>query len=144
MQIQLERNNEAVHLVAKNEEEHEVQLDGSDKIGGQNLGFRPMQMLLVALGSCASMDVLSILKKQRQNIESYSVVVNGDREVDKVPSLFIDIHVRFEFTGVLDESKIRRAIELSMGTYCSVTKTLEKTAHITSSFILNNHEEKRI
>tara|TARA_R110000868_G_scaffold383578_7_gene650663 strand:- start:15669 stop:16103 length:435 start_codon:yes stop_codon:yes gene_type:complete len=144
MQIQFQRLNDGVHLKALNEEGHEVHLDGSEKIGGQNLGFRPMQMLLVALGSCASMDVLSILTKQRQIIETYSVFVNGEREQDKVPSLFKDIHVRFELTGDLDGKKVRRAIDLSMGAYCSVTKTLEKSANITSSFILNNHEEQRI
>ncbi len=144
MQIQLHRQNKAVHLKALNEDGHEVQLDGSEKIGGENLGFRPMQMLLVALGSCASMDVLSILQKQKQTIDSYSVFVDGEREPDAVPSLFTDIHVRFEFNGDIDEKKIKRAIKLSMETYCSVTKTLEKTAKITSSFILNGHEEQRI
>ncbi|MEQ9310758.1 MAG: OsmC family protein [Balneolaceae bacterium] len=144
MQIQLNRINEGVHLQALNEEGHRVELDGSEAIGGENQGFRPMQMLLVALGSCASMDVLSILKKQRQKVESYTVIIDGEREANQVPSLFTNIHVRFEFIGELDENKIRRAIELSMGTYCSVTKTLEKTAKITSSFILNNHEEQRI
>ncbi len=144
MQIRIQRQNEAVHLTAQNEEGHEVHLDGSDKIGGQNLGFRPMQMLLVALGSCASMDVLSILEKQKQNIDDYKVFVDGERDQDKVPSLFADIHVRFEFTGNLDVQKIERAIRLSMEKYCSVTKTLEETAYITSSFILNGHEEQRI
>ncbi|MBO6523721.1 MAG: OsmC family protein [Balneolaceae bacterium] len=144
MQIQLHRQNNAVHLKALNEDRYEVQLDGSEKIGGENLGFRPMQMLLVALGSCASMDVLSILQKQKQVIDSYSVYVDGERESDTIPSLFTDIHVRFEFQGPIDEKKVKRAIELSMGTYCSVTKMLEKTANITSSFILNGHEEQRI
>jgi len=144
MQIQIVRLNDAVHLKAINEEGHEVNLDGSENIGGENLGYRPMQMLLVALGSCASMDVLSILNKQRQTIENYSVHVDGEREPNKVPSLFTNIHVRFEFIGPLEEKKISRAIELSMGTYCSVTKTLEKTANITSSYILNNHEEQRV
>ncbi len=144
MQIQLHHQNDAVHLKAQNEDGHEVQLDGSEKIGGENLGFRPMQMLLVALGSCASMDVLSILQKQKQVIDSYSVYVDGEREPDAIPSLFTDIHVRFEFQGPIDEKKVKRAIELSMGTYCSVTKTLEKTANITSSFILNGHEEQRV
>lgn len=144
MQIQLHRQNKAVHLKALNEDGLEVNMDGSEKIGGENLGFRPMQMLLVALGSCTSMDVLSILNKQKQIIEEYSVFVDGERDSSKVPSLFTDIHVRFIFKGAVDEKKIRRAIELSMAMYCSVTKTLEKTATITSSFILNNHEEQRI
>lgn len=144
MQIKLQRLNDAVHLKAVNELGHEVHLDGAEQIGGQNLGFRPMQMLLVALGSCASMDVLSILQKQKQVIDDYQVYVNGERDQDQVPSLFADIHVRFEFKGDLDPQKIERAIKLSMEKYCSVTKTLEETAYITSSFILNDHEEQRI
>lgn len=144
MQIQLHRQNKAVHLKAINEDGHEVNLDGSNTIGGEDLGFRPMQMLLVALGSCASMDVLSILAKQKQVIEGYSVFVDGERDPNSVPSLFTDIHVRFEFKGDIEPKKIIRAIQLSMNTYCSVTKTLEKTAKITSSFILNNYEEQTI
>ncbi len=144
MQIQLHRQNNAVHLLAKNEEGHEVHLDGSDQIGGQNLGFRPMQMLLVALGSCASMDVISILQKQKQPIDTYSVFIDGERDTDEVPSLFREIHVRFEFKGDLDPQKIERAIKLSMTKYCSVTKTLEETAYITSSYKLNNDAEQRI
>ncbi|MEQ9265900.1 MAG: OsmC family protein [Balneolaceae bacterium] len=145
MQIKIERLNKAVHLTALNEQGNEVHLDGSEKIGGEGLGFRPMQMLLVALGSCASMDILSILKKKKQVLETFSVVVDGERDEDKVPSLFKTIHVRFEFGGDdIEEKKVRRAIELSMGTYCSVTKTLEKTAIITSSYKINGNEEERV
>lgn len=106
MQIQIDRLNDAVHLKAINEEGHEVNLDGSENIGGENLGYRPMQILLVALGSCASMDVLSILNKQRQTIENYSVYVDGERDPNKIPSLFTNIHVRFEFIGPLEEKKL--------------------------------------
>ena len=114
MEIQLHRQNKAVHLKAINETGNEVHLDGAEKIGGENLGFRPMQMLLVALGSCSSMDVLSILAKQKQKVDDFSVYVNGEREQDKVPALFTEIHVRFEVTGEVDEKKLHRAIDLSM------------------------------
>lgn len=144
MQINLQRQNKAVHLKATNEQGHQVDLDGSEAIGGQNQGFRPMQMLLVALGSCASMDVISILQKQKQPIDDYSVIVDGERDQDQVPSLFREIHVKFQFTGDLDPAKVKRAIKLSMEKYCSVTKTLEETALITSSFIINDDEEQRI
>lgn len=144
MRIQLNRQNKAVHLTATNETGHLVHLDGSETIGGENQGFRPMQMLLVALGSCASMDVISILQKQKQMIDDYRVIVDGEREEGVVPSLFNEIHVRFDLNGEVDEKKIRRAISLSMSKYCSVTKTLEKTATITSSYTLNGNEEQRI
>lgn len=144
MQIQIHRKNKLVHLEATNKDGHIVSIDGSEEIGGENLGFRPMQMLLVALGSCASMDILSILQKQKQRIDDYSVFVEAQREEGVIPSLFTNIHVRFEFAGEIDANKIERAVRLSMDTYCSVTKTLEKTATITSSYILNNNEEQSI
>ncbi len=144
MQIQIQRVNEAVHLKATNDQGHVVLVDGSEKIGGQNLGVRPMQLLLVALGSCASMDVLSILKKQRQVVDEYEVLVDGVRDDEKVPSLFKSIHVTFLLKGELDIKKVHRAIDLSINTYCSVSKTLEKTATITSSFKINDNEEQSI
>ncbi len=144
MQIQIQRVNEAVHLKATNDQGNVVLVDGSEKIGGQNLGVRPMQLLLVALGSCASMDVLSILKKQRQEVDEYEVLVDGIRDEEKVPSLFKSIHITFLLKGDLDIKKVQRAIDLSINTYCSVSKTLEKTATITSSFKINDNEEQSI
>lgn len=136
MKINIKRVNEAVHLEARNEEGNLVSIDGSPAIGGQELGMRPMQLVLVALGTCSSMDVLSILKKQKQNVDSFEVEVEGQR-ADGVPAVFTDIHVKFKLKGELDADKIERAIELSIGTYCSVSKMLEKSAKITSSYSLN-------
>ncbi len=137
MKIELCRVNQAVHLEGRNEAGNTVSIDGSPTIGGENLGMRPMELLLTALGTCSSMDVLSILQKQKQNPESFEVEVDGKREEGKVPAVFTDIHVRFKFTGNLERPKIERAIELSLGTYCSVSRMLEKTAKITSSYVLN-------
>jgi putative redox protein len=134
MKIQLNRIGKGVHLEATNEQGSVVHTDGAPEIGGMNKGMRPMQLLLVALGSCSSMDVLSILKKQKQHPEGYKVTVDGEREKGKIPSLFREIHIHFEMTGKLDEKKVARAIELSMNKYCSVSKTLEPTANITSSY----------
>jgi putative redox protein len=134
MRITLERMNKAVHMKATNEEGAVIQVDGAVSVGGENKGFRPMQLLLAGLGSCSSIDIISILKKQKQPIEDLTVWVDGEREKDKVPSLFKNIHVHFLLRGNLDEKKVKRAVDLSMKTYCSVTKTLEKTAKITYSF----------
>ncbi len=133
MRITLERMNKAVHMKATNEEGAVIQVDGAVSVGGENKGFRPMQLLLAGLGSCSSIDIISILKKQKQPIEDLTVWVDGEREKDKVPSLFKNIHVHFLLRGNLDEKKVKRAVDLSMKTYCSVTKTLEKTAKITYS-----------
>jgi len=133
MKIILERKNKAVHLQARNEDGARIDIDGAPKIGGQNKGLRPMQLLLAGLGSCSTMDIVSILNKQKQPLEDIQVVVDGEREQGKVPSLFEDIHVHFILTGNLDENKAKRAIDLSMQTYCSVSRILEKTASITYS-----------
>ncbi len=137
MRITLERMNKAVHMKATNEDGAIIYVDGAASVGGENKGFRPMQLLLAGLGSCSSIDIISILKKQKQPLEDLQVLVDGDREKDKVPSLFQDIHVHFRFRGDLDEKKVKRAVDLSMKTYCSVTKILEKTAKITYSFEIN-------
>ena len=126
--------NKAVHMKATNEDGAAIHIDGSSIVGGENNGFRPMQLLLAGLGSCSSIDIISILKKQKQPLEDIRVLVDGEREKDKTPSLFKDIHIHFILQGNLDEKKVKRAVDLSMNTYCSVTKTLEKTAKITYSF----------
>jgi putative redox protein len=138
MKISLSRQNDAVHFVAKNEQGVSMHMDGSPEIGGENQGFRPMQLLLAALGGCSSIDVVSILKKQRQVLESFDIEVDGEREVGKEPSLFKDILVTFKLTGAtLDVEKVKKAVSLSMDKYCSVSKTLEPTATIKNKIILN-------
>jgi putative redox protein len=139
MKIQIERLNNAVHLRATNEDGATLEMDGSPAVGGEKKGFRPMQMLLAALGGCSTIDIVSILKKQRQPVDDISITVEGEREPGVEPSLFRDIHVHFTLKGNLDEDKVRKAVDLSMEKYCSVAKTLEKTAAITYSFsVLNN------
>lgn len=132
---------EGVLLEAENDTQNTMLIDGSPDIGGKNRGMRPMQLLLVALGGCMSMDVLDILQKQRQEIESYTVEVDGEREKGVTPSLYRNIHIQFTFKGNLDAQKIQRAIDLSTEKYCSVSKTLEPTATITTAFTLNAHDE---
>lgn len=136
MRIILERQNKAVHLQAINEDGARIDIDGAPLTGGENKGLRPMQLLLAGLGSCSTMDIVSILNKQKQNLEDIQVVIDGEREKEKTPSLFEDIHVHFILTGPLDEKKVKRAIELSMNTYCSVSRIIEKTAQITYSYEL--------
>ncbi|MFN0047813.1 MAG: OsmC family protein [Cytophagales bacterium] len=134
MKINISRINDAVNLQATSEEGIKIVMDGSAAIGGQNLGMRPMQLLLTSLGGCTSMDVLSILKKMQQEVEAYDVVVDGIREEGVEPSLFRNINIHFKLKGKLDAGKVQRAIELSMTKYCSVAKTLEPTATITHDF----------
>ncbi len=138
MNIKLNRKNNAVHLEAVNESGNTVQLDGAPKIGGENKGARPMELVIMGLGGCSSMDVISILQKQKQEITDYSVEIEADRDTNNIPSLFTNIHVKFIITGKVDLKKAEKAVQLSMDKYCSVTKILEKTATITHEVVVIN------
>lgn len=134
MKIKLKRLDAAYHMEAVNEDGSKIETDGSPAIGGSDKGMRPMQLLLAAAGSCSSIDIISILKKQKQELKDLEVEVTAEREKDKVPALFTDIHIHFRLSGELAEEKVNRAVNLSMEKYCSVVKILEKTAKVTSSF----------
>lgn len=122
------------HMEAANEEGGLVRMDGSTSIGGLEGGFSPMQLLLAGVGGCSAIDIIGILKKQRQDLQDLTVEVEGDRQSKEEYSEFKTIHIKFIFTGNLDESKVERAINLSLDKYCSVSKTLEKTSEITHSY----------
>lgn len=136
MKIEVRRIDKAFHLEATNEGGKRIEMDGAPKIGGSDKAARPMQVLLMSLAGCSSMDVLDILKKQRQIVEDYRVEVTAEREKDKTPALFTDIHLHYHLKGDLDKKKVERAIRLSMETYCSVTKIVEKTARITYEYTI--------
>lgn len=131
MKITIERLDDAFHLRASNTQGNSVETDANPDIGGHGLGMRPMEMLISSLGTCSSIDVIHILRKQRQPLDDIKVEISAEREKDKQPALFSDIHVSFHLYGAVDPDKVERAVNLSMGKYCSVTRIVEKTAHIT-------------
>ena len=104
---------------------HTVRLDTSPETGGDNFGVRPMQMLLMGLGGCSGIDIISILKKQRQTVEQFSMYIDGEREQGVDPSLWKYITIVLELKGNIDPEKARRACELSIEKYCSVAATLK-------------------
>jgi putative redox protein len=122
--IELERVHGDYGFEAKDANGHTVKIDTSPETGGEDFGARPMQMLLMALAGCSGIDVISILKKQRQDVKGYKMVVKGERESGKEPSLWKDIWVEFHIYGDVNEDKAYRAAELSMDKYCSVAATL--------------------
>lgn len=103
---------------------HSLQMDAAVEIGGQNAGIRPMQTLLMGLGGCSGVDIVSILKKQRQEVESVHMIIDAEREKDKEPALWKYIHVTFQFKGNIDPEKAHKACALSIDKYCSVAATL--------------------
>jgi putative redox protein len=138
IKIELSRLNDAFHLEAKNDKGNFVHIDASPDIGGLNLGMRPMQLLLAAMGSCSAIDLINILKKQKQNLKDIKITVTGEREKDAIPSLYTDVHVHFKLYGDIDQEKASKAVSLAVDKYCSVAKTLEKTAKVTHSFEIIN------
>jgi putative redox protein len=123
--IELSRVQGDFGFEAKDESGHIVRMDSSPESGGWDYGVRPMQILLMGLAGCSAIDVIAILKKQRQEIKDYKMVVNGDREVGKEPSLWKNIQVDFHIYGKVDYDKAVKAVELSIGKYGSVAATLE-------------------
>lgn len=106
--------------------------------GGNGKGMRPMQTVLAALIGCSTVDIVSILKKQRQEISSFRVDVDGEREKGKEPSLWETVELKFMIDGTVDAGKAYRAAELSMNKYCSVAETLRKAgANISFTVVVN-------
>lgn len=87
---------------------------------------RPMQSLLMGLGTCSGIDIVAILEKQRQDFDSFELKVTAEREQDKVPALWVKAHVDFILKGDIDADKVRRAAALSIDKYCSVAETLRR------------------
>ena len=120
MKVELQRKNQAVHFEATAPSSSvKVNIDGPDSIGGEGKGVRPMELVLIALGSCSVFDLTTILEKQRQEIEDIQVEVEGQRR-DEIPNIFTKIHITFKLKGNIDEVKAQKAAELAVKTYCSV------------------------
>jgi putative redox protein len=119
-----------------------MKIDIPKDAGGNGEGMRPMQTVLAALCGCSGVDVISILKKQRQTFNKLVISVDGEREKDKELSLWETIFIRFDLEGAVEPLKAYRAVELSIIKYCSVAETLRRAgAAITFSVYVN---EKKV
>lgn len=136
MKIELKRLNDAFQMEASNEMGNKIVMDASPDVGGSGLGLRPMQTLLAALGGCSSIDVIHILKKQRQDLRDIQVTVTGEREKGAEVAPFVSAHLHFRLYGNIEREKAEKAVSLSVEKYCSVAKTIEKTTQVTFSFEL--------
>lgn len=137
MTVELVRVDDAFHFEATGTSGVPLHIDANTDIGGHNLGARPMEMLLMGLASCSAIDVILILKKQKQQIDDFRLSVEGLREKGATPAPFQKIHITYKLTGQLDPDKVKRAVDLSMDKYCSATAQLRPTAEITYSIELN-------
>ena len=137
MKITLRRLNDKLAFQASNPEGNAVNSDANPAIGGENLGMRPMELLLASMISCASIDILLILKKKGIELSNYEVIVEGDRK-DAVPSPFEKIHVLFKIGKNDPIDQVEKAAILSLEKYCSVSASLAKEIKITHQIIQEN------
>jgi putative redox protein len=122
--VEVLRVNNDFGFVGKDASGHTVKMDSSPESGGHDFGIRPMQMLLMGLGGCSGIDIVSILKKQKQTVEGFRIHIDGERQAGKDPTLWKYIKIIFELKGSIDPEKAKRACELSIEKYCSVAATL--------------------
>ncbi|MCS7164445.1 MAG: OsmC family protein [Thermodesulfovibrio sp.] len=123
-----------MQFVGQSGTNHAIVMDGSPDFGGENTGMRPMELLLVGLGGCSGMDIVSILTKKKQDVRGIEINVKG-KQPDDYPKRFTEIEIEFIIKGKnLSEEAVKRAIQLSMEKYCSVKATLEHSAKIIHSY----------
>lgn len=122
---------EGMSFLANSDTGYEVRLDGSPDAGGTGRGPSPMELLLMSLGGCTAMDVISILRKMRQEVTDYRVEVRGTRAADH-PRVYTELEVVHVITGRgVSAERAQHAIDLSAGTYCSVSAMLGASAQVT-------------
>lgn len=130
---------ENYHLSVVNDTGHEIHLDNKSASSNPK-GASPMELLLMGIAGCSSIDIVAILNKQKLNPTSLRMEVDGHRQEGQIPSLFDKIHILVYIEGDIPPEKAQRATQLSFDKYCSVSKTLEATAQITYQVILNEKE----
>jgi putative redox protein len=137
MKITLNRVNDNFHFELKNERGHIVNVDSRPEFGGDDKGASPMELVLMSVAACSAIDMISILKKQRQEITSFKAEVEGERVQVGEAKPFKNIQVVFYLEGDIKEDKAAKAAQLSFEKYCSVSKTIEPTATIHHKVVLN-------
>ena len=124
-------------MVGESASGYAIVMDGPEDLGGKNLGIRPMEMLLLGMGGCTTIDVVSTLKKMREEVRDCRVEISAQR-ADEHPKVFTKIHLNFIINGSnLNEKKVEKAVSLSADKYCSASIMLGKMADITHDFTIN-------
>ena len=137
MEISITKTDKNFAFLATSEgEATPINLCASDALEKGNIGYRPMQTLLMSLASCMSIDILMILQKQRQSVTDYRVDVKADR-TDDTPSIFASINFHVYISGDIKEEKLKKAIDLSRDKYCSVYHMMRQDVPFTISYTIN-------
>ena len=137
MKIKL-TNISGYHSSVVNEDGNSIKVDNKSIENPQ--GVSPMELLLMGIAGCSSIDIISILKKQKQHFKDLTIEVEGEREKVELANLFKKIHAKVKFTGDVDPKKAHKACELSFTKYCSVSKMLEGKARISFSVFVNGEK----
>lgn len=119
--------------MGKGKTNHWVVMDGPFELGGSEAGTRPMELVLVALGGCTGMDVVSILGKMKVKFTDFKISITAE-EKEEYPKIFKKIHIKYLIYGDVPEDKVKKAIELSQTRYCSVSGILRKSAEVTYEY----------
>lgn len=136
MKISIKRIDHAFKLEATNERGNVIHIDASEAIGGSNSAYRPMEILLVSLAGCSAIDVINILRKQKQTIDDFEMEINGLRK-DGTPSPFEKIDVHFKVKGDIKPKNLEKALQLTQEKYCSVLHSLKSEIDINYHYTLN-------
>ena len=135
MSIVVQWLKEGYQFEAENRVGGKIRIDGDGVLQGREGGIAPLELLLAGIGACSAVDVVMILKKQRQVIESLEVRVDPEKVKNEIGySEYKTIHMHYTLTGDIDTNKAQKALELSITKYCSVSKALEKSSEISFSF----------
>ena len=125
-----------LQFVGEADSGHGIVMDGDPSSGGQDTGARPMELLLLGIGGCSGMDVVSVLKKKKQKVTGFEINVKAKR-AEEYPRKLTEIDIEFEVRGrQISEEAVRKAVDLSMNKYCSVKATLEGSAKIIFSYTI--------
>jgi len=125
---------EGLTFVGKGDSNHWITIDGPKEFFGSEAASRPMELLLIALGSCTASDVASILKKKRVDIQKFETKIRGDR-LKEHPKIFTKIHIEYLFSGNnIQKEDVERAIDLSQNKYCPISEMLRKSVELTYSY----------
>ena len=122
--IHLKQIDQDYQFVTTDEAGQQITMDIPVDQGGHGNGVRPMQALLSALGGCSAVDIVMILKKQKETIENFEMIIDGERQVGKEPALWETIHIIFKLKGTMTQERAEKACTLSIDKYCSVAATL--------------------
>jgi len=123
-----------LQFVGEAESGHAIIMDGTPDVGGRNTGLRPTELLLIGIGGCSGMDIVSILKKKKQNVKGVEINVDGQK-AESYPKKFAEIELEFVIKGKnISEEAVKRAVQLSMEKYCSVKANLEGSSRINYTY----------